>query len=68
MKLPGLLCLLCTATAVSAPVDPARQALEDAKHDRTAIIFDGQKPNSMVCDTALRKLADFHPVTRAKLF
>jgi len=35
-----------------------KQAAEDAKQDRTGVIFDGKKPNSMVCDTTLRQLPD----------
>jgi predicted neuraminidase len=35
-----------------------KQAAEDAKQDRTGIIFDGKKPDSMVCDTTLRQLPD----------
>lgn len=35
-----------------------RQAIEDAKQDRTTIIYDGITPNKMVCDTTLRKLPD----------
>jgi len=35
-----------------------QQAAEDAKQDRTTIAFDGQKPDSMVCDTTLRELPD----------
>jgi len=38
--------------------DWAAQAEADAKQDRTSIAFDGKKPNSMVCDTTLRQLAD----------
>lgn len=30
----------------------------DAKQDRTTIIYDGVKPNSMVCDTTLRVMPD----------
>ena len=39
-------------------VDWATQAAADAKLDRTSIPYDGQKPNSMVCDTTLRALPD----------
>lgn len=35
-----------------------RQALEDAKQDRTALIYDGIKPDSMVCDTTVREMSD----------
>lgn len=34
----------------------AKQAAEDAKSDRTTIIFDGKSPDKMVCDTTLREL------------
>jgi predicted neuraminidase len=35
-----------------------RQALLDAKQDRTAIAYDGISPNKLVCDTTLRQLPD----------
>jgi predicted neuraminidase len=35
-----------------------KQAAADARHDRTTVIFDGKKPDSMVCDTTLRELPD----------
>jgi predicted neuraminidase len=35
-----------------------RQAAEDGRQDHTAIVFDGKKPDSMVCDTTLRELPD----------
>jgi hypothetical protein len=35
-----------------------RQAAADARQDRTTVIFDGKKPDSMVCDTTLRELPD----------
>lgn len=44
--------------AQARTTDWAKQAAEDAKHDRTSIPYDGQKPNSMVCDTTLRLLPD----------
>ncbi len=44
--------------AQARTADWAKQAAEDAKHDRTSIPYDGQKPNSMVCDTTLRLLPD----------
>jgi Neuraminidase (sialidase) len=34
------------------------QAVENAKQDRTTIIFDGKSPDKMVCDTTLRELPD----------
>jgi hypothetical protein len=39
-------------------LDWAQQAALDAKEDRTTIIFDGHKPDSMVCDTTLRQFPD----------
>jgi hypothetical protein len=35
-----------------------RQALEDAREDRTSIAYDGVSPNRLVCDTTLRQLPD----------
>lgn len=35
-----------------------KQAIEDAKQDRTSIPFDGVSPNKMVCDTTLRLMPD----------
>lgn len=52
------LLFLCATGVTAGAADHARQATEDARHDRTTLIFDGQKPNSMVCDTALRELPD----------
>lgn len=59
------------ATAFKSPVAKSRAivhkargmnwvepATADAKQDRTAIIHDGVKPNSMVCDTTLRVMPD----------
>ncbi len=40
------------------PRDWQKQALEDAKHDRTSIPYDGVSPNKMVCDTTLRLMPD----------
>jgi len=34
------------------------QAIEDAKHDRKSIPYDGITPNKMVCDTTLRQMPD----------
>jgi hypothetical protein len=58
MILRHLLLLVSLTALAGAATDHERQALEDARHDRTTLIFDGQKPNSMVCDTALRQLPD----------
>lgn len=33
-------------------------AAQDAKEDRTTLIFDGKPPNQLVCDTTLRKMPD----------
>ena len=38
--------------------DWAKQALADAKQDRTSIPYDGFTPDKMVCDTTLRELPD----------
>ncbi len=55
------------AEAVAAPADKrfagssagwAKQAVEDAKRDRTSIPYDGKSPNKLVCDTTLRALPD----------
>ncbi|SFI25798.1 sialidase family protein [Planctomicrobium piriforme] len=35
-----------------------KQAVEDAKLDRTTIAYDGISPNKLVCDTTLRQLPD----------
>jgi hypothetical protein len=47
--------------AVNSPafaIDWEAQAKEDAKHDRTTVIYDGITPNKMVCDTTLRQMPD----------
>jgi len=46
------------AAASLAAKDWEKQAARDAKQDRKSIPYDGQKPNSMVCDTTLRELPD----------
>jgi len=38
--------------------DWSAQALADAKQDRVVLAYDGIKPDSMVCDTTVRELAD----------
>ena len=38
--------------------DWEKQADEQARQDRTAIIFDGRSPNQLACDTALRCMPD----------
>lgn len=55
---------IAAATGVSASARGAgdrdwnAQAARDARRDRTVIAYDGQVPNSMVCDTTLRELPD----------
>ncbi len=39
-------------------VDWDAQARDDARHDRVVLAYDGIKPDSMVCDTTVRELAD----------
>ena len=34
------------------------QAEADAKEDRTQLVFDGQEPDQLACDTTLRPMAD----------
>ena len=41
-----------------AAAEGEAQAAEDAKHDRTTLIFDGQSPNKLACDTTLRAMPD----------
>jgi len=48
--------LLFALNASSA--DWAAQALADAKQDRRTLAYDGIKPDSMVCDTTVREMAD----------
>jgi hypothetical protein len=49
------LCVLC---GCSSATDWEKQAAKDVKHDRTALIFDGQSPNKLACDTTLRAMPD----------
>ncbi len=42
----------------AAAVDWEKQAAEDARQDRTTVIYDGVTPNKMVCDTTLREMPD----------
>lgn len=44
--------------AVAGAADWEKQAVEDARQDRTAIAYDGKTPNKLVCDTTLRELPD----------
>ncbi len=53
--LRSTLVLLC-ANALAQ--DWQKQTAEDAKRDRTALIFDGQSPNKLACDTTLRAMPD----------
>ncbi|WP_395743958.1 sialidase family protein [Prosthecobacter sp.] len=50
------ICLLIYGTLPAA--DWTQQATEDAKHDHHTIVFDGQTPNKLVCDTTLREMPD----------
>ena len=49
--------LLLVSSAARA-VDWDAQAREDARQDRAVLAYDGIKPDSMVCDTTVRELAD----------
>lgn len=53
-----VLAVALIAVGRSHGMDWAKQAIEDAKQDRTTIIYDGKTPNKMVCDTTLRELPD----------
>jgi len=62
--LASVLAVGMAANALSAePVDWSRQAEEDAKQDFTTIIFDGQAPNQLACDTTVRPMPDGSWVT-----
>ncbi len=50
--------LLLTACSISRARDWDAQACEDARHDRIVLAYDGIKPDSMVCDTTIREMAD----------
>jgi len=39
-------------------IDWPMRAIEDGKHDKTDVPYDGLHPNSLVCDTTLRELPD----------
>ncbi len=56
--LPLLLTTLFAWSLHAQAADWSKQALEDAKQDRTSIPYDGVTPNKMVCDTTLRLLPD----------
>ena len=49
-------CLLAYGSLYAA--DWAQQAADDAKQDHKVIVFDGQSPNKLVCDTTLREMPD----------
>ncbi|MEN3943430.1 sialidase family protein [Prosthecobacter sp. SYSU 5D2] len=53
-----LIALLLASLPPASAVDWKKQALEDARQDRTSIPYDGITPNKMVCDTTLRQLPD----------
>lgn len=55
--IPALV-LAVTLPVLAPAADWGRQAAEDARQDRTAIIFDGQSPNKLACDTTLRAMPD----------
>jgi hypothetical protein len=44
--------------ASARQIDYEKQAAKDARQDRTVLAYDGKKPDSMVCDTTLRRLED----------
>lgn len=54
LTIASLLPLASFAQAVDWDV----QAREDARRDRVVLAYDGIKPDSMVCDTTVRELAD----------
>ena len=54
LSIAPLLCICSVAQAV----DWEAQAREDARQDRVVLAYDGIKPDSMVCDTTIRELAD----------
>lgn len=49
---------LAISGGASTGIDWEKQAAVDAELDRTTLAFDGQPPNSMVCDTMVRKMPD----------
>ena len=49
---------LLPCSSFAQAVDWDAQARDDARHDRGVLAYDGIKPDSMVCDTTLRELAD----------
>lgn len=58
-KLVTILALiLLGAKAIVANATAANDPIKDAHHDRTSVIFDGQRPDSLACDTTLRAMPD----------
>ena len=53
-----LLATLCVLRSHSLAADWETQSAADAKQDRTTLIFDGQSPNKLACDTTLRAMPD----------
>lgn len=59
LRISAIAVLLLLDSLVDAQaMDWAARAVEDAQHDRTSVIFTGETPNKLVCDTALRRLPD----------
>ena len=56
----GILMLVACAMAGAqgATTDWEKQAIEDAKHDRSTVAYDGISPDKLVCDTTLRVMPD----------
>ena len=52
-----------TVIVLSTALGGANDPVADAKLDRTSVIFDGEKPNRLACDTTLRKMPDGSWVT-----
>lgn len=52
------LTILCVLCGPSVAADWDAQSAEDAKQDRTALIFDGKSPDKLACDTTLRAMPD----------
>ena len=54
---------MATNALAADSVDWNRQAAEDAQQDFTTVIFDGQAPNQLACDTTVRPMSDGSWVT-----
>lgn len=54
----GLIFFLVALPGLLSATDWEAQALEDAKQDRTTLVFDGVSPDKLACDTTLRKMPD----------